>query len=355
MNNISDWVPSFLRSGAIIQKNMTTFLIAWDLFPSLSQSDIGFFQGNFSLSQTQWWTPRTHREVSLDDLTQALSDYVVPYPTLHWTAYSQSQFLTQFNQILSAINRTNIDKLVAMIEESTPLTDDIHLRATFLFHTLNRNCHYPFNNLYGRWNESGGVLGRSPEHLFDFDSNTNVLKTMAIAGTRLSSDSPDTIINSAKDQAEHEYVVKGITESLEQWGDVRIGPCQPIKSSFFYHLYTPIECHLSVSFNFDAMIRTLHPTPALSGYPQKNALKWIQTHFPDRLHNDFAGLFGMKDARNTYSLLIGIRNIQWTSTQLTISAGCGIVLDSQFTQEWNELTQKINSIKSQFNLLIDES
>ena len=96
------------------------------------------------------------------------------------------------------------------------------------------------------------------------------------------------------------------------------------------------------------MIRTLHPTPALSGYPKKNALKWIEAYFPDRLHHDFAGLFGMKD-RYTYSLLIGIRNIQWTSTQLTISAGCGIVSESKFTQEWNELIQKINSIKLTFD------
>ena len=111
-----------------------------------------------------------------------------------------------------------------------------------------------------------------------------------------------------------------------------------------------MTCQLNIPFQFNTILNTLHPTPALSGYPQLESIKWLQSFPKYTQRQQFGAPFGAIDDKNNYQILICIRNIQWQLEKLAIWAGCGIVPESHFETEWTELNEKITAVKAQFKL-----
>ena len=115
----------------------------------------------------------------------------------------------------------------------------------------------------------------------------------------------------------------------------------------------PLPCDIydfSDQFDFDTVVRALHPTPALGGYPSKPSFQWLYNHIDQRDRSLFGAPFGVCDNQGNYHVVVSIRNVQWQSDRLSVWAGCGIVPESQFESEWAELGAKIDSVKAIFSL-----
>ena len=126
-------------------------------------------------------------------------------------------------------------------------------------------------------------IGASPERLFN--RNKRTIETEAIAGTRprgskASMDRAliDELKKSVKDIDEHNIVKKMIKEKLA-------GICADVNTDsrtsvltlrYGHHLFTPFKGKLMDKISDGAILKELHPTPAVSGYPvhlSKNIIK----------------------------------------------------------------------------------
>lgn len=129
-------------------------------------------------------------------------------------------------------------------------------------------------------------IGASPERLIANDSATGHLRTMALAGSR-----PVENGNAAWDKKnleEHMLVRDFIVNALQQFN---LNPeCEPLSHTDFgsvRHLLSEIKAEAVDNATLMDLLSHLSPTPALAGYPRKEAMAEIQ-----RAETHSRGLYG---------------------------------------------------------------
>lgn len=197
-------------------------------------------------------------------------------------------------------------------------------------------------------------LGATPETLLlrrGFE-----LSTEALAGTLprpLHADSGAVealgreLSQSAKDRAEHAFVVEAITAALMSFTRRIVHPPEPEIRVLPHvlHLRTPISATLDHAVLSARLIEALHPTPALGGFPRAAALGWIAAHEPfDR--GWYAGPVGRIAGNGEAEFGVGIRSARIDGAEAAVFAGAGIVADSDPAAEYEETAVKSRAILS---------
>ncbi len=214
--------------------------------------------------------------------------------------------------------------------------------------------------VYGFWNQEGGILGATPEVLFERSGAR--LKSMALAGTRrgvLNAIETKAFLNDAKERLEHQLVVDDLSERFSQWGKPVLDSTKVLQLPTLAHLFTPIEVEAKVGF--DEVAQSLHPTPALGVSPRKLGLNWMKTWDKPDLRERFGAPFGFRMDLDVEECLVAIRNIQWhdqlkdhikdhSRRHWKLGSGCGIVPQSRLESEWEELKAKRESVRSLLGL-----
>jgi menaquinone-specific isochorismate synthase len=94
------------------------------------------------------------------------------------------------------------------------------------------------------------------------------------------------------------------------------------------------------------VLRALHPTPAVGGYPNGEALEEIRAFEPfDR--GWYAGPIGWIGA-DAAEFAVGIRSGLVRGSRLALFSGAGIVEGSVPEDEWAEIEQKIGDFTGMF-------
>lgn len=195
---------------------------------------------------------------------------------------------------------------------------------------------------YGLWESGAGIIGVTPEILFDLQNNT--LSSFALAGTDKSGNE-EKLIHSRKDLHEHELVVQNITEVLSPFaaeintGFIKIHPYRHL-----IHLRTDIQAKLKSDFVLSDILDSLSPTAALGGYPKEEALLFLKTtqyakKFPDRIYGSTMG--ATHDGKIRFAVMI--RNVQWKDDTFFIESGGGVVPESTLENETQEIRLKRNT------------
>lgn len=195
--------------------------------------------------------------------------------------------------------------------------------------------------------ESGSAfVGAPPERLFKLTGNT--LATEAIAGTRPAgkSDSEaqryaDELLHSAKDSAEHGFVVEAIRKSLEPLCTQVESDPQPeiMRLGTVQHLRLPISGKLKLNLGVHDLLEAMHPTPAVGGSPREEALHFIRQNEPFA-RGWYAAPVGYI-GRDACEFAVAIRSALLQGNKVSLFAGAGIVAASDPALEWRELEQKI--------------
>lgn len=197
---------------------------------------------------------------------------------------------------------------------------------------------------YVEVSEQEVFLGYSPELLYCKRNHT--LEVDCVAGTRPRGESLeedkglyDDLKRSCKDQSEHRIVVDGVLQSLSNLGlrgDVL--PQERLLLSHVQHLWTRIKAISSDSISDWVLLNTLHPTPAIVGYPRSQAqdffrkMPWCSPYFAGPV-----GYIG-----SDYSdVAVGIRSALVCGNSAFLMTGAGIVPTSNAAQEWKELDDKM--------------
>ena len=168
---------------------------------------------------------------------------------------------------------------------------------------------------------------------------------------RTDADAQGHLAASAKDNAEHRYVVDAIAATLRPLcrdGSLTV-PEHPSLVAFrsVAHLGTRIEGELADPATNTVMnlLQSLHPTPAVGGTPRDLALATIaDLEAGERDH--WAGPIGWVDAAGDGEWMIGIRSAQldYDTTTVTLRAGSGVVANSDPAAEAAETNVKLATV-----------
>lgn len=199
--------------------------------------------------------------------------------------------------------------------------------------------------------ENATFLGSTPERLASFRNHS--LRTEALAGSiqRGETASEDALFernlsDSAKDQHEHNFVVQDIEQRLQPFANIdRENEPEIRKLANVQHLYTPIRATLKRDVDIFSIVEELHPTPAVGGYPWKNAAPFLKK-LEDFERGWYAGPVGWLNGKHSGEFAVGIRSGLLTESEAHFYAGCGIVSDSDADEEWKETNLKFQPMMS---------
>lgn len=210
--------------------------------------------------------------------------------------------------------------------------------------------HYPEAYLFAFERDGHCFLGASPERLVRLQQGQ--LETMALAGTiargtTLSEDEVlgDQLMNSRKDQYEHQLVVNSLREALSPLCRTLTIPEVPRlhRLAQVQHLLTPVQGTLSADVGALSLVSVLHPTPAVGGLPRDIALQHIRTH--EQMDRGwYAGPVGWLDSEGNAEFAVALRSGLLRDDKAYLFAGCGIVADSQPDAEYQETCLKLKTM-----------
>jgi menaquinone-specific isochorismate synthase len=213
-------------------------------------------------------------------------------------------------------------------------------------------AHEPTCTIFSVPVPDGTFFGASPELLVaragDRVTCHPLAGTVARGDTaRTDAEAQGRLAGSAKDQAEHRYVVDGVVSVLDPWCDTIKAPSSPSLVAFrdVAHLGTRIEGHLKAPVAVLDLLERLHPTAAVGGSPRDLALHTIAALEPTP-RGYWAGPVGWTDAHGDGEWMIGIRSacLDPDGRTVTLHAGGGVVADSDADAEAMETRVKLASV-----------
>ena len=253
---------------------------------------------------------------------------------------TKQEYLEFGNKTLHEIRNTSLNKFVLSRIECTTFPKNKRLA---LFKSLCSS--YPSAFVYYMEDKQLGTwIGASPEQLLS--KKNNFYQTRAIAGTKLATDNNTWGI---KEIEEQEYVTQFILEQLSQLKSENTktkGPftldAGPIK-----HLCTEID--FEYPLHPKAVLKALHPTPAVLGYPFNESLdfrKKIEQH-ERALYSGYIGHY----SDSFIDLYVNIRCCRLVNNHMYLYLGGGYTKDSIPEKEWQETENKKKTFTSLMNLL----
>lgn len=183
-------------------------------------------------------------------------------------------------------------------------------------------------------------MGVSPECLYERHGMS--LTTEALAGTAKLKGG---LLDTHKENREHDFVIRDMAEALAKvCTDVR---CDSTKERLAWqdlvHLKTALQGTLKTDVTDTQIVRALHPSAAVLGYPRDKAWQWLST-YEDHARGWYAGPVGWLD-RNHAQFAVAIRCVLVVSHSIHFYAGAGLVQESQPLEEWQEVKNKMQHFK----------
>jgi isochorismate synthase len=205
--------------------------------------------------------------------------------------------------------------------------------------------------------EAGGdrtFLGATPERLVHL--HDHVVETSSLAGSirRGTTAEQDVALGAAllrdeKELTEHAVVADMLREALSPLCSDLSVPYPPtlLRLANVQHLFTPIRGTLRNGQSILDLVERLHPTPAVGGFPRREALAAIR----EREQFDrgwYAGSIGWLDGDDEGEFAVAIRSalLDESKHEALLFAGCGIVGHSNAAAEYAESRLKMQAMLS---------
>ncbi len=309
-----------------------------DVVPSRGAA---FYCNDFGLSSpAPWWIPDRWETVPRGEAGRLLG--AIPAGlSCHWEPPDASAFAAVFQEISASIRAGAFEKTVPVVVERG-LLDTAPGRGLLAAAAA---CPSPLLG-YGFTDGQRGFAGASPERLLSVSGG--VLRTMALAGTARTEER-DVLAVDEKEIREHEYVAQSLVSKLGDIGRVRRGPRVIMELGSIVHFHTPIEVDLAGDESPDALVRRLHPTPALGPLPRtpetlEQLIGWRRRlGTPDGFGAPFGAILD-----GQFHAIVAIRGLWWEGREVLLPAGCGVIEASRLVNEWRELRLKREAVKARF-------
>lgn len=314
------------------------------------------------------------------DLTKAA--YIIPTEHSEFFEVQMSQIEIQSNSANLQTSTTDKDckAHIALVEKGKKAIDQGQFQKVVLsrkeeVQLSNSNVIRIFKNIVQTYTsafaycwfhpEVGLWMGATPETLLKIEGQR--FSTMALAGTQKFKGTTDVIWHE-KEREEQQFVTDFILESLKPVIDnIATSEVQTAKAGTLLHLRTLISGTLNGSNkSYKDLIQSLHPTPAVCGYPKLEAKKFILDNEPysREFYSGFLGELHFKESKsrntrrrnvenNAYravtavsDLYVNLRCMKIENQNAHIYVGGGITKDSDAALEWDETIHKSFTMKS---------
>lgn len=296
-----------------------------------------FFQNSYLA-----YTPATILECTREELNEYLSEIKINAESFPSVGSDDHLYEKDFQILKNSFNK-DLEKVVLVSRE----TYENFQGEKTIKRLLKKAFEFGAGIPYGFWTEKYGVIGSTPEPLYEIDFDE--LKTIALAGTAKRGSEKE-LLSSKKDLHEHKLVVQDIKEKLSPFVlELDISETTTSQYKDIIHLKTEITAVIDDSLDFTELTNTLSPTAALGGYPKDNALKFLghtlySKKYPERY---FGSCFGLI-SEDTQEFVVSIRNVQWNEKTLFIESGGGIMPESILAKELEEIHLKRQTIRKHY-------
>ena len=243
-----------------------------------------------------------------------------------------------------SIKNSSLEKIVVANRQK------IHLSKIDIGKTIqNLIIRYPNCTTFMYKNGESIFFGSTPEKIFDY--NGEVLRIQALASSIPNDGQKFSEIESSFKNCtlrnEHNIVVNHFIQRIKSISKEKIIISDPmiIELENIYHLLTKLQIKIK-HLNHLNILESLHPSPALSGYPVDEAIDWIRKY--ETFHRGwYSGTIGYID-NNESHFYAALRCANFLSNKQTIMAyaGNGIVENSNADFEIKELKSKFKVIKN---------
>jgi menaquinone-specific isochorismate synthase len=185
------------------------------------------------------------------------------------------------------------------------------------------------------------LLGAPPELLVRVDDRA--VASEALAGS-IASDLPEAgrrLLDSNKDRAEQDLVVREIESQLAPVCSELSIPAQPEIRALRHllHLRSQVSGTLMEHRHVVDLVARLHPTPAVGGTPRELARDWLASN-EDQVRGWYAAPVGWFDAAGNGEFAVAIRTALVRGQRAHLYAGAGIVSGSDPDAELEETVLK---------------
>ncbi|TNE56193.1 MAG: hypothetical protein EP338_01090 [Bacteroidetes bacterium] len=283
----------------------------------------GFVVSNLDLSDCYQFVESKDREASWHFLEER------PY------CMSAREYYLQAHELLNGINLMQMDKAVFSRVKAVSFEAS---QAEKLFDELEKT--YPnalvyllSSELFGTW------IGATPEILMEV--HRDYLFTISLAGTR--DEQEKSREWTAKEKWEQQVVTDYIEEvsKRKQLSDLEIVGPYDYDAGPVSHLRSDISAQMNGISPWE-VASSLHPTPAVAGYPQDQSLSLIDSVEPHK-RGLYTGLIGFVDDESA-RLYVNLRCAQIQEEALFLYLGGGYTPQSIPEQEWIETENKSKTI-----------
>ncbi len=324
------------------------------VYHSSDYTETGFVFSPFDINKANVLFPEAECERLSTEIWDSTKTKIEMFQ-YHETEANRTQHISLVNHGVTTINKSVLDKVVLsrQIKVSNISTDIIAL-----YHRLQKT----YNNamVYCWYHPQVGVwLGATPETFLKIDGQR--FETISLAGTKeVTPDAEPQWTSKEKDEQDivTRYIVRQLRENIDH---IKSSETMTIKAGHLLHLKTKITGVLKTSSsNLKSIIETLHPTPAVCGFPKQEALDYISLNEGyDRLfYTGFLGELNVKRAlirnsnrknvennaynstKSTTNLYVNLRCLELKNQEATLYVGGGITKDSIPENEWEETIAK---------------
>lgn len=211
-------------------------------------------------------------------------------------------------------------------------------------------------NLMGA--QQGTLVGASPELLLSRRGTQVRSNPLAGSAARVKNQAEDlrrrqALLASAKDLHEHEVVARAVADGLRPHCSMLDAPDGPslIHTEAMWHLSSDIRGELSHPPASSLLLAaSLHPTPAVCGFPGDKAFDLIRQLEPfDR--GFYTGMVGWCDAQGNGEWVITLRCAKVQGSSVRLFAGAGVVAESEPESELAETAAKFRTMLNALGLV----
>lgn len=244
---------------------------------------------------------------------------------------------------IKAIKNGSLEKVVLSRKINCHSSSDaLHIFKQLLFSYPDAFVYCWYHPKIGLW------LGATPESLLKVSGQT--LKTVSLAGTRSVTEKPEPQWT-LKETEEQRYVTDFIKDTLQgKVTDLYIGKTKTIRAGNLWHLKNNISGRLAEKEQLGEILKAIHPTPAVCGFPKEEAKEFIRNkeNYNREFYAGFLGELNLAQSPEpstlSSELFVNLRCMQQENNQARIYVGGGIVKDSSPEKEWEETVHKSRTI-----------
>lgn len=271
------------------------------------------------------------RYLKLNQLEHSRSEYI--------SVQSSHIYEERFKDIQEQLINSRFEKLVLTYCEECGYPHNIRNEEASVF--LRGIEQFPNAMVYLTYTPTGGRwIGCTPELLLKKQEDN--WHTVALAGTHAWGEGEWDTKNVHEQDVVRRYIKEtlndlGATLGSEQRSTMQIGQLMHIRTDIPFNF--PHPTHIM------SVVRALHPTPAVCGYPKEPALRYL-VKCERGCRNYFTGYLGVIDGNTSAHLYVNLRCAQICKDATFYHAGGGITLLSLLWEEKQEIERKLQMLKS---------